>query len=73
MLTVLKKNGQERQVLERLKSLENSAHQLIMSIESWKATAKELQIEFKALERVRVAEWKCLYARRHGLLNSLAA
>ena len=47
--SVLKKKGQEKQVLDQLKKIESNAQQSIASIESWKATAKDILIEFKDL------------------------
>jgi hypothetical protein len=48
--SVLKKKGQEKQVLDQLKKIESKAQQFIASIESWKATAKDVLIDFKDLK-----------------------
>ena len=51
-----KQKGQERQVLGRLKEIESAArYYWVPSIRAWKATAKEIEVEFKNFRDGEVA------------------
>lgn len=43
---MLKKGAQEKQILDQLKKIENSAQQCVASIELCRETTKEIQVEF---------------------------